>query len=164
MTSLKNLSATLFPKIPKWIVAAFFISALIGFSDASFLAIEHYRGVMPPCSIISGCEKVTTSVYSEIFGIPLALFGAIYYFTLLILIIAYFDLKKAIILKITALITSIGLLASLYFMYLQVFIIKAVCLYCMISAVASITLFVLGMIILRRLSLSAGQYYDNIDL
>ena len=149
MTNLKNSLMAPFPRIPKWIIVAFFITALIGFIDASFLAIEHYRGVVPPCSIISGCEKVTTSSYAEVFGIPLALFGAIYYFALLVLIIAYFDLKKAIILKIAALVTPIGFLASLYFVYLQVFIIKAICLYCMISAAASITLFVLGIIILR---------------
>ena len=149
MTNLKNSLMAPFPKIPKWIIAAFFITALIGLIDASFLTIEHYRGVVPPCSIISGCEKVTTSPYAEVFGIPLALFGAVYYFALLVLIIAYFDLKNAIILKIAALITPIGLLASIYFIYLQLIVIKAICLYCMISAAASITLFVLGIIILR---------------
>ncbi len=149
MTNLKNSLIALSLKIPNWIIAAFFITALIGFIDATFLAIEHYRGEVPPCSIISGCEKVTSSEYSEVFGIPLALFGAVYYFALLFSIIAYFDLKKAIILKIAALITPIGLLASLYFIYLQLIIIKAICLYCMISAAASIALFVLGMIILR---------------
>ncbi|TAN58114.1 vitamin K epoxide reductase family protein [Patescibacteria group bacterium] len=149
MTNLKISLMAPFPKIPKWIITAFFITALIGFIDASFLTIEHYRGVVPPCSIISGCEKVTTSDYSKVFGIPLALFGAVYYFALLVLIIAYFDLKNAIILKIAALITPIGLLASIYFVYLQLIVLKAICLYCMISAAASIILVVLGMIILR---------------
>lgn len=157
MTILKSLSATLFPKISKRIVAVFLITALIGFVDASFLAIEHYRGVAPPCSIISGCEKVTTSDYSVVFGIPLALFGAIYYFSLLVLIIAYFDFKKEIILKIAALITPIGFLASLYFIYLQVFVIKAICLYCMISAAASVILFILGMIILRAMAIDKSR-------
>lgn len=147
----------LFPKIPKWIIAAFFITALIGFADAAFLTIEHYRGVVPPCSIISGCEKVTTSVYSEIFGIPLALFGAIYYFTLLVLIIAYFDIKKGIILKIASLITPIGFLASLYFVYLQLFVIQAVCLYCMISAAASVILFILGIMIWHATGLTKRE-------
>lgn len=154
MTNLKSSLTAPFLKIPRWIIAAFFIAALIGFADASFLAIEHYRGVVPPCTIISGCEKVTTSDYSEVFGIPLALFGAIYYFTLLILIIAYFDLKKEAILKIAALITPVGFLASLYFVYLQLIVIQAICLYCMISAAASAMLFVLGIIILRVMAAS----------
>lgn len=153
MTNLKNSLTAPFLKIPRWIIAAFFIAALIGFADAAFLAIEHYRGVVPPCTIISGCEKVTTSVYSEVFGVPLALFGAVYYFALLVLIIAYFDLKKTIILKIAALATTIGLLASLYFIYLQLIVIKAICLYCMISAAASAMLFVLGIIILRAMAM-----------
>lgn len=154
MTISKNSSATLFPKIPKWIVIVFFITALTGFSDASFLAVEHYLGRVPPCSIVSGCEKVTTSDYAVIFGIPLALIGAIYYFTILVLIIAYFDLKKEMILKLAALVTPIGFLASLYFIYLQLFAIKAVCLYCMISAAASTALFVLGIIIWCSIALT----------
>jgi len=137
------------PKIHRGIVIAFFSAALIGFIDAAYLTFEHFLGRVPPCSILHGCEKVTTSPYAEVFGIPLALFGAIYYFTLLVLIIAHFDLRKQIILKLAALITPVGFLSSLYFIYLQLFVIKAICLYCMISAAASITLFVLGIIILR---------------
>lgn len=157
MTNLKNSLMSSFPKIPKWIIIAFFITALIGFADAAFLAIEHYRGVVPPCTIILGCEKVTTSEYSEVFGIPLALFGAIYYFALLVLIVAYFDFKKDLILKIAGLITPSGFLASVYFIYLQLFVIKAACLYCMISAVSSIILFVLGIIILRAVRLDRAR-------
>ena len=153
MTNLKNSLIALFPKIPKWIIAAFFITALIGFIDAAYLTFEHFLGRVPPCSILHGCEKVTTSPYAEVFGIPLALFGAIYYFTLLVLIIAHFDLRKQIILKLAALITPVGFLSSLYFIYLQLFVIKAICLYCMISAAASTALFILGMIILRAMAI-----------
>lgn len=149
----KSSSTTLFQKIPKWIAIAFFITALIGFIDASFLAVEHYRGVAPPCSIVSGCEKVTTSRYAEIFGIPLALMGAIYYFALLVLTVVYFEAKKETILKIAGLITPVGFFASLYFIYLQLFVIGAICLYCMISAISSTILFILGIIILRSASL-----------
>src|SRR3990167_9515610 len=128
MTNLKNSLIALFPKIPKWIIAAFFITALIGFIDAAYLTFEHFLGRVPPCSILHGCEKVTTSPYAEVFGIPLALFGAVYYFLLLVLVIAFFDLKNDKILKIATVITPVGFLASLYFIYIQLFVIKAICL------------------------------------
>src|SRR3989344_9271480 len=150
MTNLNSSLMMPLLKTHRGVIIAFFSAALIGFIDAAYLTFEHFLGRVPPCSIISGCEKVTTSPYAEVFGIPLALFGAVYYFALLVLIIAHFDLKNAIILKIAALITPIGFLASLYFVYLQVFIIKAICLYCMISAATSTILFILGMFYLKK--------------
>ena len=153
MTNLNSSLMMPLPKIHRGVIIAFFAAALIGFIDAAYLTFEHFLGRVPPCSILHGCEKVTTSPYAEVFGIPLALFGAIYYFTLLVLIIAHFDLRKGIILKLAALITPVGFLSSLYFIYLQLFVIKAICLYCMISAAASIALFILGMIILRAMAI-----------
>ena len=150
---LKNSLMMPLPKIHRGIVIAFFSAALIGFIDAAYLTFEHFLGRVPPCSILHGCEKVTTSPYAEVFGIPLALFGAVYYFLLLVLVIAFFDLKNDKILKIATVITPVGFLASLYFIYIQLFVIKAICLYCMISAAASTALFIFGMMILRAMAI-----------
>ena len=143
--SLKSLTA-----IPKWAVIAFTVFSLIGFFDATFLTIEHYRGVVPPCSVLKGCEQVTTSQYATVGPVPLALFGAIYYGVLFFLTIAYFDTRKEMIVRIAAGLTTIGFLASLYFVYLQLFVIQAICLYCMISAVSSFLLFFTSIFILRK--------------
>ena len=143
--SLKSLTA-----IPKWAVIAFTVFSLIGFLDATFLTIEHYRGVVPPCSVLKGCEQVTTSQYATVGPVPLALLGAIFYGVLFFLTIAYFDTKKEMILRLAAGLTAIGFLASLYFVYLQFFVIKAVCLYCMISAASSFLLFFVSIFILRK--------------
>ena len=123
--------------------------SLLGFLDAAYLTIEHYRGVVPPCAIVSGCAAVTTSQYSLIFGIPVALLGAIYYLLITALCILYFDTKQTKILKIIARLTILGLLASLYFVYLQAFIIHAWCLYCLGSAATSTILFILGLLTIR---------------
>ena len=53
------------------------------------------------------------------------------------------------LLNLTARLTIIGLLASLWFIYLQLFVIKAICLYCMFSAFTSITLFIFGLFVLN---------------
>lgn len=137
-------------KPSKVLIVAFLITAFAGFLDAAYLAVKHYQGKIPPCSILHGCEKVTTSQYAVLFGVPLALIGAIYYLIVVILTIAYFDAKKEKIINVAAGLTIVGFLASAYFVYLQLFAIKAICLYCMASALASTVLFVLGIIILKR--------------
>ena len=59
------------------------------------------------------------------------------------------DANEDKLLNLTVRLTVIGLLASLWFIYLQLFVIKAICLYCMFSAFTSITLFVFGIIVLK---------------
>jgi len=48
---------------------------------------------VPPCAL-GGCEQVLASQYSKIFGIPLALIGAVYYLIVLGLALAYLKLKN----------------------------------------------------------------------
>lgn len=132
-------------KIPKWIPVLFLVISFLGFADASYLTIEHFRGVVPNCSILKGCEVVTTSSYSEIFGIPVALLGAFYYLTMLLLSIAFFDSKKERVLRLAWIITPLGFLASAYFSFLMIVVLKAICIYCVGSVITSTLLFIIGM-------------------
>lgn len=125
----------------KYFSLAFLAIALVGFADATYLTVKHYQGAAPPCSIVQGCETVTTSKYATILGIPVALLGSIYYLSIIILSITYLDTKKTAVLTVLARLTWIGLIASLYFVGLQLFVIKALCIYCIVSAGSSFTLF-----------------------
>ena len=145
----------------KTAVIIFLIVGAIGFIDATYLTIEHYRGGIPPCTI-KGCEVVLTSIYSQISGIPVALFGSLYYLTLLILAIAYLDSKKKEIIKFASYFTIAGFVASVYFLYLQIFVIKAICQYCLASAGISTTLFILGMYILAKIRHESVAYSEEV--
>jgi len=125
------------PLVLSWIVLSF-----IGFADAAYLTIKHYQGEVPPCSVLRGCEIVTTSQYASMWGVPVALLGTVYYVCVLLLAFAYLDTKKPVFAGYVARLTSIGFGASLYFLYLQLFIIHAICLYCVASALTSIGLFI----------------------
>lgn len=131
-----------------WFFAVF---SFLGFADATFLTVEHYLGTPIPCSILGGCDVVTNSLYSQIGPVPIALIGALYYLTLIILSIIYFDSKKEVYLKIGAYLSVSGFLVSLVLVYLQVSVIHALCLYCMISALFSTILFLLGQVMLYNL-------------
>jgi len=131
------------------LVFALLAFAPLGFLDASYLTIEHFLNRVPPCSLVHGCELVTTSSYSLIFGIPTALLGALYYLAIILALVYYLDTKQTNILRVAAAATAIGFLFSLYLVYLQLFVLNAICLYCMISALSSTILFILGMVVLR---------------
>jgi len=124
-----------------WLTAAI---AFIGFIDASFLAYNHLSGVVPPCSVVVGCEIVTTSTYSEIAGIPVAVLGALYYLGIVCLALATFQTGSERLMMWLRRATYLGLFASVYFVSLQVLVIGAICIYCMISAASSTALFCLS--------------------
>lgn len=123
----------------------------MGFLDASYLVVKYYLGGSLPCSILDGCDTVTTSKYSTATGVPVALLGAIYYLIIFVLAISYLESKKSAVVFFLSRFTLIGFLASLWFVYLQVFVLKELCLYCLFSALTSTALFAVSVIfILRR--------------
>ncbi len=149
MQNLKKLLKTPLLPLPNKLIIAIVLLALIGFADATYLTIEHYSGVIPPCTV-GGCEQVLTSEYSIIWGIPLALGGAFYYLIILVGSLIYFESKKELYIRTTLALTIIGFLMSLYLFYLQAIVIKAFCFYCLGSAATSTALFALTIYVFAK--------------
>jgi len=131
--------------VPNKIAVFLLIVALFGFVDSTYLTVEHFQGRVPPCSIVAGCEKVLTGPYSTVYGMPVALGGSIYYFLVLVGISGFLESRAHKHLKWALLLTILGFMASLWFIFLQVFIIHSYCAYCMGSALTSTILFVTAM-------------------
>lgn len=125
--------------------------ALIGFIDASYLAKEHLSGQVPDCSILEGCDVVTTSVYSEIFGIPVALLGALYYLSVFLLLMIYVDTRKKRYASIAALLTPLGFISSVILVYIMANVLQAWCIYCLGSAATSTLLFLFAFPQLKKI-------------
>jgi uncharacterized membrane protein len=136
-------------RIHNWLVVVLFIAALIGFADSAYLTAEHLRGVVPPCVVLTNCELVLTSKYASIGPVPVAALGLLYYGTVLLLLITYFDVWNRRILHWVSWLISAGLLASLYFVYVQIFVIGALCPYCLISASSTLVMFGVAVAIMR---------------
>ena len=145
----KRLLTMPLSSVPNKFVITILVLALIGFVDATYLTIEHYQNVIPPCAV-GGCETVLTSVYSEVAGIPVALAGAIYYLFILIGALAYLEGRHERLLRYVLIATTFGLLASLYFLFLQAFILHAYCLYCLGSLTTSTVLFILAITVFSK--------------
>lgn len=161
MMSLPSLLRLLKERVNKNIGWIFLVLSFIGFLDALYLTITHYSGATPSCSFLKGCDLVVTSQYSTILGVPVALLGAAYYFSLFVLSAIFIDGKRVRILVVAAYLTAVGFLASLWFLFLQIFIIQAICIYCLISAATSTLLFVTGMsaLFLKRRGVHTNDHH-----
>lgn len=125
------------------------IVALIGLADSIYLAVEHISGRSVKCTIVSGCSEVLSSPYATVRGIPLALIGAIAYFTAFSLAtLAAFNYRYMG--KLLALLVSLMFLTTLWLFYLQAFVIRAFCQFCLLSALVTTIMTVLVLIAWRR--------------
>jgi Vitamin K epoxide reductase family len=57
--------------------------SVAGLGIAGYLTYVHYAGVKPVCTAGGSCEKVQTSAYSELAGVPVALLGLLGYTAIL---------------------------------------------------------------------------------
>src|SRR6202035_2882315 len=64
------------------------VLTVVGLGLASYLTYVHYAGIKPACSLGGSCEKVQTSAYSHLAGVPVALMGLIGYVSIMILLLA----------------------------------------------------------------------------
>lgn len=151
MTISDKPSETKPPQLNK-LVSIFIGVALIGFLDAVYLTVSHYTGHIS-CSVVSGCQEVLASPYSEILGIPLALLGSLYYLFILIMSLLYIDHANKWSKLALSYIPLFGFLFSLYLVYLMFFVIDALCQYCLLSAGTSTTLFILSLIFIKKIKI-----------
>mgnify|MGYP001566510994 CR=1 FL=1 len=137
--------------VPNYILWVLIVLALVGFTDSAFLLAKRISGAPIPCFITSGCDTVSKSPYSVLFGVPLSLLGVIFYLIIGFLALLYIDTKNILVARLIPLATMLGFLSSAYFIYVQKFKIGAFCIYCIISAIVSTLLFILGVTIWRKL-------------
>ena len=152
MKILKILLNNQIAVISNFVIIFFAIVSFVGMADTIYVTINHYKGIIPPCTLLNGCETVLTSKYSEVFGVPIALFGALFYSAVFLFSLAYLKTKNNKIIIVFLVLTALAFLMSLFFIYLQFFVIKAVCEYCLTSAAASIILFATSVFMARRVA------------
>lgn len=111
--------------------------AIAGIGIMGYLTYIHYANTQSFCDLSEtiSCDVVTTSIYSEIFGIPVSLLG-MGYFLLIIGLIA--RMRNNQTLNNIFLLTVLVLIPSLYLSLLEVFVIKAFCILCETSKILMI--------------------------
>ena len=121
------------------------VLAFLGLADAAYLSDMAFTGASLTCNIagLDGCNIVAKSTYSKVFGLPLALYGVIFYTGFLSVFLSGLIRPHHRQFLFSAVVGLIGTIFSTYFLYVQLFLIKALCIYCIGSAFVSYLLFIL---------------------
>ena len=125
------------------------VFCFLGFLDATYLTILHYKNAFPPCTI-SGCEKVLTSQFSVIYGVPVSLLGTLFFTLAIVFSLLVFLSKRKIFAHGLFLITLTGLFVSAVLFFIQLFIIKSFCQYCLFSESMTLLLFISASLIYSK--------------
>jgi uncharacterized membrane protein len=110
--------------------------ALLGLAISAYLTWVHYAGVEPICTGISDCERVQTSEYAELAGIPVAVIGLVGYAALFV------SLRLRV--EVTVLLAYVAVGFSAYLTWAELFQIEAICQWCVASALVSVAIAVLA--------------------
>ena len=125
---------------------AMIVLTLVGIGIASYLTYVHYKGLSPICAINQGCEKVQSSKYAKVGGVPVPVIGLIGYVAIFVSLMVRGELARLA----TAIMTIGGFAFSLYLTSLELFRIHAICQWCVGSAIVMTSLAVLATIRVLR--------------
>jgi uncharacterized membrane protein len=106
--------------------------AAAGVGVAGYLTYVHYAGISPVCTTGGSCEKVQTSAYSLLLGIPVALIGLLGYVAILATLLARdTETTRFAVMALTL----TGFAFSSYLTYREIYSIHAICEWCVSSAI-----------------------------
>lgn len=130
---------------PRWAPPGSLALCLLGLAASAYLTYEHFSAsstlACPDTGAIN-CLKVTTSTYSTLLGVPVALLGLLFYvaMTLLCLPVAW-RWPTPLVGRLRLAAVASGVLFVLYLVWAELFRIDAICLWCTGVHVVTVLLF-----------------------
>ncbi len=121
------------------------VLCLVGLAVSAYLTVEHYSSsttLACPESATINCVKVTTSSYSELLGVPVALLGLLFFvgLTALCLPVAWRTASPwPARLRLAG--VTLGVVFVIYLVWAELFRIEAICLWCTVVHVVTLLLF-----------------------
>jgi len=109
---------------------------LAGVAVTTYLTANTLSNTDAACSV-GGCNKVLTSKWAKIFGIPVSAFGMISYSAIMLGALHAYQSSTADIRgrMVSGVTIGIGVIGSVYLTLVEIFVIKAACQYCITSAI-----------------------------
>lgn len=138
-------------QLPPWLFPALALLGLFVSAYLAYVEITHSEAV---CGPVGDCNAVQSSSYATLFGIPIAVYGLVFYLAAAAL--WYMQPRQATAKRhqqITAALLALtvaGTIFSIYLTILEIFTIQAVCAWCLTSAVVSTVLMLLVAMPLRQ--------------
>jgi uncharacterized membrane protein len=120
------------------------IVSLAGLADATYLTVQALTGETLSCGGSPDCFRVLGSAYAKVGGIPVALLGALAYFSVFSFA-TFAAFGHGRVRKFLALVVGAMFMGTLWLLYVQAFLLHAYCRYCLFSA--AITFLLAGLLI-----------------
>jgi uncharacterized membrane protein len=118
------------------------VFAAIGLATSAYLTIEHFSTsallACPESSTIN-CQKVTTSKWSHVLGIPVAVLGLGYFVVLVGLCLPQAWRRPALDRPRIAAV-AVGAVSVVYLVWIELFQVEAVCIWCTVVHICTIAL------------------------
>src|SRR6267378_3209776 len=131
-----------------WVIA---VLALAG-AAVSSVSLYHHYGTSPSSFCDFGanfnCDMVNRSIYSAVFGIPVALIGILGYCVLLVLATLYRANAEVSLMLLVASLTGLGF--ALYLTYVEAFVLAVWCILCLSSLALIATIAGLSSVLVAR--------------
>jgi uncharacterized membrane protein len=145
-------------QVPGWVPVTSLGLSLVAVAIASYLTVAHYTdptALACPDTGIVNCELVTTSSWSVVLGVPLAVLGLVWALVMTGLTAPWaWRVEAALVDRARLAASGAGALVVLYLVYVELFRIGAVCLWCTAMHVTAVCLF--GVILAGRAASTAA--------
>ncbi|MGQ0537885.1 MAG: vitamin K epoxide reductase family protein [Gemmatimonadaceae bacterium] len=128
------------------------VLALLGLLVASYLSLYKAGAIAQLTCTVGSCETVQLSRWATLLGLPVALWGVLFYVALLVLAMLGVQGRWADSRGMSvalALLTGWGVLFSAWLTYLELFVIRAICQWCVVSALLVTAAFVVSVLDVR---------------
>jgi uncharacterized membrane protein len=129
----------------RWAPLSSTVLCLAGLAASAYLTVEHYSSSPSyacPVSATINCIKVTTSKYSELLGIPVALLGLLFFLGMTVLCLPVTWRSESPWpprLRLAG--STLGVAFVVYLVWAELFRIEAICLWCTGVHVVTLALF-----------------------
>ncbi len=134
----------------RWVVVGSLLLCVLGLADAGYLTFEHFTSSSTLACSDNGainCLKVTTSSYSKVLGIPVALLGLLYFVAMTVLCLPQaWRSAQPVVRRARLAAAGIGMLSVIYLVWVELFKVDAICLWCTGVHVLTFALFALVVI------------------
>ena len=132
-------------EVPRWPGVVGTIASALGLGVAGYLTYEHFTSSTSLACSDNGlvnCLKVTTSTYSAVAGVPVAVLGLVFFAVMLVLQLPQMWRRPEPAVRLGRLAwAAVGLCTVLYLLYAELFAIDAICLWCTSVHVLTLVLF-----------------------
>ena len=138
--------------VPRWIITASLALSVLAVGLTAYLTVTHYTdpaALACPDTGIVNCTLVTTSSWSEVFGLPVALLGLVWAVAMAATCSPWSWRSGARwVDALRTVLATAGAVTVVYLVYVELFRVDAICLWCTGVHVTAVALF--GVILVAR--------------